>query len=193
MLAVTAAATINHLLQAAPWALERLAPHAGKTVHVACGLINLRFSVEASGEVRAATSEASEDLTLMLPTPLLLRALAQGRTALNEAQMTGDTSFAQALAYVAQHLEWDYEEDLSKVVGDIAAHRIGATARGAVAWGQKSVDSLQIMLRDYLTEERPVLAKPREVAEFITSVDELRDAAARLEKRIELLQEKKST
>lgn len=193
MLAVTAAATINHLLQAAPWALERLAPHAGKTVHVACGLINLRFSVEASGEVRAATSEASEDLTLMLPTPLLLRALAQGRTALNEAQMTGDTSFAQALAYVAQHLEWDYEEDLSKVVGDIAAHRIGATARGTVAWGQKSVDSLQIMLRDYLTEERPVLAKPREVAEFITSVDELRDAAARLEKRIKLLQEKKSS
>ena len=191
MLTASAAATINHLLRAAPWALERLAPHAGKTVRVDGGLINLSFSVEPDGAVRAATSASNEDLTLNLPMPLLMRALAQGRTTLNEAQMTGDTSFAQALAYVAQHLTWDYEEDLSKVVGDMAAHRIGETTRGISNWGRQSVDSLQVMLRDYLTEERPVIAKPGQVAEFIASVDELRDAAARLEKRIELLQEKK--
>ena len=193
MLAASAAATINHLLRAAPWALERLAPHAGKTVRVDAGLINMRFSVEPDGAVRGATTDANEDLTLNLPMPLLMRALAQGRTKLNEAQMTGDTSFAQALAYVAQHLQWDYEEDLSKVVGDMAAHRIGQTARGVAQWGRQSVDSLQIMLRDYLTEERPVIAKPREVAEFVASVDELRDAVARLEKRIELLRGKQST
>ena len=191
MLAASAAAAINHLLRAAPWALERLAPHAGKTVRVDGGLINLSFSVEPDGAVRAAASDANEDLKLNLPMPLLMRALAQGRTTLNEAQMTGDTSFAQALAYVAQHLTWDYEEDLSKVVGDMAAHRIGETTRGISNWGRQSVDSLQVMLRDYLTEERPVIAKPGQVAEFIASVDELRDEAARLEKRIELLQEKK--
>ena len=193
MLTASAAATINHLLHAAPWALERLVPHAGKTVRVDSGLINLHFSVEPSGEVSTATTDANVDLTLNLPMPLLMRALAQGRTTLNEAQMSGDTSFAQALAYVAQHLQWDFEEDLSKFVGDIAAHRIGQTARGAAQWGRQSVDSLQIMLRDYLTEERPVIAKPREVAEFVASVDELRDAVARLEKRIELLQGKQST
>jgi ubiquinone biosynthesis protein UbiJ len=38
-----------------------------------------------------------------------------------------------------------------------------------------------------LTEERPLLAKPRHVSAFIRQVDELRDDVARLEQRIKAL------
>ena len=117
----------------------------------------------------------------------MLRALTDGRAALNQAAISGDSAFAQTLSYIAQYLKWDYEEDLSKVVGDIAAHRIGSTARGVGSWAKESTESFLRMSKDFWTEERPAIAKSDAVAAFVASVDELRDATARLEKRIELL------
>lgn len=183
------ATSINHLLRGAPWALEKLAAHAGKIVAVKFGPIPLRFAVQPSGELSAAGSDREPDVTIDVPPPLFMRAMVQGRAALNEAAITGDSAFAQTLAYLVQHLQWDYEEDLSKVVGDIAAHRIGSTARDVGAWAKQSADSVLRMSKDFWTEERPTIAKSQQVAAFIASVDELRDAVARLEKRIELMQQ----
>ncbi len=189
MLGIPSAASINHLLRGAPWALEKLADHAGKTVALKFGPIPLRFAVELSGELSVAGLEREADVTIDVSPSLLMRAMTQGRAAFNDAAISGDTGLAQALAYIAQHLQWDYEEDLSKVVGDIAAHRIGSTARGVGTWAKESVDSVLKMSKDFWTEERPTLAKSQQVAEFVASVDDLRDAVARLEKRIELLEQ----
>ena len=189
MLGIPSVFSINHLLRGAPWALEKLADHAGKIVAVKCGPIPLRFAVEPSGELSVAGSEREADVTIDVPPPLLMRAMAQGRAVLNDAAISGDTGFAQALGYIAQHLQWDYEEDLSKVVGDIAAHRIGATARDFGAWAKESADSVLKMSKDFWTEERPTIAKSQQIAAFVAAVDELRDAVERLEKRIELTQQ----
>lgn len=187
MLSNPSAASINHLLRGAPWALEKLAAHAGKIVAVKFGPIPLCFAVEPSGELSAARSDREPDVTIDVPPPLFMRAIAQGRGALNDAAITGDSAFAQTLAYLAEHLRWDYEEDLSKVVGDIAAHRAGSTVRDVGAWAKESAASFLRMSKDFWTEERPTIAKSQQVASFIVSVDELRDAVARLEKRIELM------
>lgn len=187
MLGLPSAASLNHLLQGAPWALERLAGHAGKIVALKFGPVPLRFTIEASGKLSTDKSESRADVTIDIPPPLLIRAMTQGRTALNDAAISGDPALAQTLAFIAQHLQWDYEEDLSKVVGDIAAHRIGSTARDIGNWANDSVASFLQMSKDFWTEERPTVAKSQDVAAFVASVDELRDAVARLEKRIELM------
>lgn len=187
MLSSPSAASINHLLKAAPWALQRLAPHAGKTIAVRFGLIPLRFTVDNGGELRSAASEAAPDVTIDIKPTLFMRALTDGRSAFNDADISGDTAFAQTLAFIAQNLRWDVEEDLSNVVGDVAAHRIGSAARRIGDWAKGSANSLMHMSKDFWTEERPTIAKREQVAEFVVAVDELRDAAARLEKRIELL------
>lgn len=188
MLGIPSAASINHLLRAAPWALEKLVSHAGKIVAVKLGPVALRFAVMASGELCVAEPGRDADVSIDIPPSLLLRAMTQGRTAFNDAAISGDTGFAQDLAHVAGNLQWDYEEDLSKLVGDIAAHRIGSTARGVSGWAKESTDSFLQMAKDFWTEERPTIAKSQEVAAFVAAVDELRDATARLEKRIELLE-----
>jgi ubiquinone biosynthesis protein UbiJ len=187
MLGLPSAATVNHLLQGAPWALARLAGHAGKIAAVKCGPVSLRFAVEPKGKLSVDESEREADVTIDIPPPLFMRAITQGRAALNDAAISGDPAFAQDLAFIAQHLQWDYEEDLSKVAGDIAAHRIGSTARGIGTWAKDSAASFLQMSKDFWTEERPTVAKSQDVAAFVASVDELRDAVARLEKRIELL------
>lgn len=187
MLGSPSAASVNHVLKSAPWALQRLAPHAGKIIAVRAGPIALRFCIDPSGELRVAAPSAEPDVTIEMSVSLLLRAAIDHAAALNEAVITGDTSLAQTLAYIAQNLQWDYEEDLSKVVGDIAAHRVGSAARNVSAWAKESTNSFLQMSKDFWTEERPTIAKSDDVAAFISSVDELRDAVARLEKRIEML------
>ena len=44
--------------------------------------------------------------------------------AFREVEMQGDAELAQEISFLARHLTWDVEEDLSRVVGDIAAHRV---------------------------------------------------------------------
>ncbi|MDQ3259858.1 MAG: hypothetical protein M3Q00_03580, partial [Pseudomonadota bacterium] len=62
-----------------------------------------------------------------------------------------------------------------------------STAREIGNWANDSVASFLQMSKDFWTEERPTVAKSQDVAAFVASVDELRDAVARLEKRIELM------
>lgn len=192
MLGSPSAASINHLLKGAPWALERLAPHAGKSIAVQFGPIPLRYIIGPTGELSSARADGVPDVTLEVNPTLLMRAAGEGRSALNDANITGDTSLAQALAYIAQNISWDFEEDLSKIVGDIAAFRIGSSIRNFGSWAKQSADSFLTMSKDFWTEERPTIAKRLDLEKFISEVDELRDAAARLEKRIEILTTRKN-
>jgi ubiquinone biosynthesis protein UbiJ len=89
--------------------------------------------------------------------------------------------------YLFRHLDWDVEEDLSRVFGDIVAHRLASGGKAFAAWQREAVLRLAENLVEYWTEEQPLLARPAEVETFCRDVDTLRDDVARLEKRIEHL------
>jgi ubiquinone biosynthesis protein UbiJ len=80
------------------------------------------------------------------------------------------------------------EEDLSRVVGDAAAHRAVSAARGAAAWGKDASERLAAGAAEYWTEEDPLIATRVKVDGFVAGVTELRDAVERLDKRIALLE-----
>ena len=86
-----------------------------------------------------------------------------------------------------RHLRWDAAEDLSRVTGDIAAERIVQLAKASQQQVRDTVLNLSQALAEYWTEERPLLAKPAQVAAFMQQVDKLRDDMARLEQRINRL------
>ena len=96
-------------------------------------------------------------------------------------------SLARDILAVAQNLRWDYEEDLSRVFGDILAHRIGDTGRALAQWQRDSFDSLTRQTAAYWTEERPLIAARPQIEQFSRDVDTLRDDTARVEKRVEQL------
>jgi len=182
---------LNHLLEAAPWARERLAPFAGRSWRVTLApLPDLTFAVLETGLLDA--SDASEPHLVIALTPAALPALARrDETVLREMTFTGDAELAAALQYLARHLEWDVEEDLSRAVGDVAAHRIAGGARDFLAWQKEAALRLGQNFAEYLTEEADVIAPRTEVAAFARAVDDLRDAAERLEKRIARLEQSK--
>ncbi len=182
-----AGAPLNRLLRANAWARDALKPHAGKTASFRCLPFTTRLTVLDSGEVARATTEATPAVTLTLTPGLMLRVAARDDAVWRDVIIDGDTAFATAIHHLWQHLRWDAEEDLAKVVGDAAAHRIAETGRTLQRWAQASGDNLAHSFAEYWTEEQPLIATKNDVMRFNADVDQLRDAAARLDKRIELL------
>jgi ubiquinone biosynthesis accessory factor UbiJ len=179
---------VNHLLRARPLALERLRPHAGRTVAFRVGLLSFALTVQSTGEVAAAVPGAPRDLTVRL-SPFLVPRLAAGEeAALREIEMQGDAELAQEVSFLARNLAWDYEEDLSKVLGDVAAHRIAGAARGVGRWSREAAVRSAQGAAEYWTEESPLIASRVKVESFARGVSELRDAVDRLEKRLERLE-----
>lgn len=178
-------AFINHLLRGASWAREALQRFAGKTARFEAAPFGFSFTVQDNGEVGAAAADAVPAVTITLTPGLALRIAARDETAWREIGMSGDTDFAAALNHVARNLRWDIEEDLSRVFGDIAAHRMAESGRVFRRWGEQALENTGRSFAEYWTEERPLIAAARDLEQFNREVDRLRDDVARLDKRLE--------
>jgi ubiquinone biosynthesis protein UbiJ len=81
------------------------------------------------GESRTQ-SHVQHDLNLHLleHSPLgLAQKLAAG--AMPEVRIEGDVQFAAEVNWLVDNLRWDVEEDLSRILGDVTAHRVCELAR----------------------------------------------------------------
>lgn len=178
---------LNRLLASEAWARQRLAPFAGETVELrAPPLPALRLRILEGGTVDAGGAEAGLTMTLK---PELLVALARGEEhALRSVDVQGNAALAAEILVLARHLRWDVEEALSQVLGDVVAHRLAGAARAFAAWQLDAAQRVTGALVDYATEERKVLVRRAELETLSEPLAQLRDATARLEKRLERLE-----
>jgi ubiquinone biosynthesis accessory factor UbiJ len=181
---------LNRLLASEAWARERLAPFAGESVELrAPPLPALRLRIVSGGTVEAADRDENvlPDLS-MTARPDLLVALARGEEhAMRAVAVEGDAKLAAEVLVLARHLRWDVEEDLSHLVGDVAAHRLAEAGRALAAWHLDAAQRLAAAFADFVTEEKQLLARRAHLNALGESVARLRDAIARLDKRIERL------
>lgn len=183
MLAHVAQAPINHVLRGESWALRRLQPFAGRTARFEAAPFSAAFVVRASGEIAAA--QGSEfDVTLRCSPLTALRILGGEEAAYREVDVTGDAEFAQAIEHVVRNARWDFEEELARVFGDVAAHRTVGAARALVRMHARAVTSVMRNLSDYIVEERGLIARRTDVEAFMHDVDALRDDVERLGQRV---------
>jgi len=183
-----ALAALNHLLQQQPWAAERLRVFAGQVVEFRCPPFpDLRLAITDAGLLDRAPAEAASALVVKLTPGALPFLLARDETARKQIEIEGSADLASMVDQLFRDLSWDFEEDLSKVFGDVVAHRLAAGTRAFAAWQREAVLRLAENLAEYWTEEQPLLARPSDVEAFCRGVDTLRDDVARLDKRIEHL------
>ncbi|HEY0269326.1 MAG TPA: SCP2 sterol-binding domain-containing protein [Methyloradius sp.] len=178
---------LNHLITQNSWARAELTPFAGKSVRFNMPPINASLTILEDGGLTMAGDANQADATVTLSLPIALRLLAKDETAAKHAQLEGDTELAMTLSKVMQNLEWEYEEDLSQVIGDIPANKIATFGRETAAGIKKQSLNAADMLAEYWQEEQPMIAKKRHVEKFVTDVDTLREDAERLGKRFEKL------
>ena len=177
---------LNRLLDAEPQARARLAPFAGEVVELrAPPLPALTFTLLPGGKVEPGGAEPTLVITLK---PGFLAALPKGEDHLMRAlEVSGNAPLASELMRLARHLRQALpeiaEEDLSRVVGDVAARRLAQGASDFLAWQADAARRLAESFADYVTEEKRMVLGRAEHHAFAAAVSELRDALERLEKR----------
>lgn len=110
--------------------------------------------------------------------------------AAQHVRVSGDVDLAHAMSKLAGQLRWEFEEDLSKLVGDAMAHRIVQAAKKANKYGQAAVKDVGGSIFEYLVHEQPTLVQQEELTHYKNNLRQLRDDVERIEKRIERLLEK---
>ena len=121
---------LNHVLVQEPAATERLVRQKGSVVLVQWQSFRMRFLVTPAGLLDLAPAESAPDLSLTL-TDESASAIAQamlrgGKPAL---RVEGDVQLAAEVNWLVDHVRWDIEEDLARVVGDAPAHALGQLAQ----------------------------------------------------------------
>jgi ubiquinone biosynthesis protein UbiJ len=133
----------------------------------------------------AAVEAPTVTLTLTPSLDALFGAVRDGARGLTGAlKVDGDVMVAAAVGEIAQHLRWDVEEDLSRVVGDRLAHRLGETARGGARRADDLRARLESGLRQFLVDEDRQVVGREEMASLSESIRSLDAAVARLEARV---------
>ena len=114
---------LNHVLQQEPEAMARLARQKGQVAHIEMAPIAIKLIATPAGLLDIASLDAKADLTLTVtdPNPLsLLQTTLRGEKP--AIQIQGDVQLAAEVNWLVDHVRWDAEEDLSRIIGDAPAH-----------------------------------------------------------------------
>jgi ubiquinone biosynthesis protein UbiJ len=149
------------------------------------------FRAEGGRLAIASRHEGTADASLS-GTPIALLSLAgpraEGALRGGGVRIEGDAEVAQRFRELLSEAQPEFEEELSRVFGDVAARRFANLARGLIDWGRKASGSFAGSVVEYLQEEGRDLPTRTEVEEFLADVDRLRDDAERLEARLARLE-----
>lgn len=187
-------AALNGYLGLDPVTRERLAALHGRIIGLeVLGLgLTLFFTPDETGALQVHGRHEGEPDCWLRGAPLdLLRAgdRAKGADQLfsQRVRIEGDSGLAQRFGAILGEIDIDWEEHLSRIVGDVAAHEVGSAARAAQDFGRRAGRTADQNLREYLQEEARLLPTRYEVNEFLDAVDVLRDDVERLAARVERL------
>jgi ubiquinone biosynthesis accessory factor UbiJ len=189
-LAQAALASLNHLLRQQAWARDKLRAHAGRTVRMVVssplGTVLSDATIAPDGTLADATGDVpGVTLTLEPSVDAVFGWLREGPRGLSShLKVEGDVMFAAAVGEVAQHLRWEVEEDLSRVLGDRAAHQVGEAARAGARQAGELRTRMESGVRQYLVDEARTLVSRPELLELRQRLRSLEGEIERLEQRI---------
>ncbi len=164
------------------------------------GLTSIRASVRGGRLALIAVDRSAGDdanATLAGSPPALFN-LAQtqgargGKDHATDAsvQVRGDAEIANAYRELIGLARPDLEEELSRVVGDLPARRLAQFARQTGEWMRKTRRTAGENIAEYLQEESRDLVNRPELEEFLHGVDDVREAADRVEARLARLEQR---
>jgi ubiquinone biosynthesis protein UbiJ len=120
---------LNHVLQQEPEAMARLQRQRGKPLRVVWNAFSLTLQATPAGLLERMDATVQAELTVTVRGT----ALELGRQWMSgerpPVEIQGDVQLAAEVAWLADNVRWDIEEDLSRVLGDAPAHLIAGVAR----------------------------------------------------------------
>jgi ubiquinone biosynthesis protein UbiJ len=181
---------VNRYLSLDPEGAARLGDLQGRVIMIELAGFGTRvFVIPGADGLQLFGDYAGEPDCALCGTPLALARMGvsgqkEDQLFSGEVRIAGDTHLAQAFGNFLGGLDVDWEEQLSRLLGDAAAHQIGVQVRGVERWGRRTSDILTQDIQEYLQEEARLLPGRYETQAFLDDVDRLRDDVERLAARV---------
>lgn len=185
-------ALLNRQVAGSPRAGALVAELAGRRVEVEARFTPWRVQLASDGHAllldRHATATAD---AVISGSPLSLAALAgpdpQAVIRRGDVRIDGDAEVAARFRELGALLYPDVEEELAQLIGDVPAHQLGVVARQGFAWLRGALRTGTHNVAEYLSHESRDLVPRAEAEAFLRGVDDLREAADRLQARVQAL------
>lgn len=183
--------TVNTALGYDPGSRQSLAKLAGQVLAVELKQPSLIFYLLPQGEGVTVRSHHDGNVnTRLRGSPLALASLLTSdhlNLADSGVEVFGSTALLLEIQNIAHNLDIDWEEALSQVLGDVAAHQGANSLRQLGSWAEGRRETFERLLGEYLSEELRATPARAELERYYREVDELRLATDRLAARIEVL------
>jgi len=182
----------NRLLRLDPETLKRLGDLQGRVVCVEFRDLGQRLFLHPSeAGFRLSTDSAVPPAVTLrgtLSTFVRLGLDPERRgPAPGELDIQGDVALGQRMQAILHHLDLDWEEPLTRLLGDPAGHALARGLRAVHAWHVEALKTVGLNTSEYLQEESRLVPVRAEVDGFLDSVDVLRGDVDRLAARIQRL------
>ena len=122
---------LNHVLMSEPEAMARLARQKGQRIEWVWERVQLQLSPTPAGLLERGHFDGFDlRLTVTEESPMALAStLARGDKP--KVRIEGDVQLAAEVNWLIDHVRWDAEEDLARLIGDAPAHSLMQVASQA--------------------------------------------------------------
>ncbi len=178
---------INKALALDPELLEKLAAFTGKVISIHFTGVDktlyllpenhhMQVLTHYDGDVDTCISGTPISIIKMLMKPDVATMLLKG-----EIEISGDVRLGNAFKKLFREMEINWQQPLSKIIGDGATQSIESGVKRFNQWSNKSFNSFWQTASEYLQEESRDVVTETEQEIFNQQVDILRDDIDRLE------------
>lgn len=174
---------INHLLRQNDWMQTKLKPYQGMTLHLEIRPLTLNFLVGHDGQLSLIDNKKNFDASIQMDLKSFIQLITKKKRM--GISITGNIDLAHDFSDVIKQVEWDIEEDLSQIIGDIPATEIINFGKKMFNYSKNNIQNLAENFIEYWQEENKLLSKSDSLEKFYSEVDLLLEDVDRIEAKID--------
>ncbi len=178
---------IRALLSTAPWAVTRLEPFGCSKIILHMGEWQFHFKLDSEGYPviqHENPGDRAPDLLIRMTPGVLPKLVTDPEAALRELHLEGNSALAAQVGYLGTHFRPDLEELVSRLVGDVIAHRLGMAFSKGRAWSKDAALRFSDACSEYVTEETRLVTSGSSLRRFSREVSQLAQEIRQLESRM---------
>jgi ubiquinone biosynthesis protein UbiJ len=185
--------SINACLALDAESTQRLKPLQGKVMAIELLPMHITFQcVFENDGIHIVSDETLIIETTLRGTPMQMLGVMidkknRNRFFADDLVMEGNAELGQQVVELFDRLEIDWEEYISKLVGDVPAYHTGRLVRTVKHWLSNSGNDICRDISDYFQEEAKWLPSRESLNDFFCDIDLIRMDVDRMEARINQL------
>lgn len=181
-------ALLNHLIQQNVELKTRWQQHQQRVIALVLPMLTLKGRIDAQGFWQEDCAEA--DTTITIASSALSKMLSGIQPGVGDVHISGDHALGMAILPLIQALQYDWRNDLTRLLGDTVGGKVAQELENLYQHGRAISHSIAAQVADYAREREAAVVGQQQLQQFTAQVETLRDDSARLAARIARLQQK---